>query len=224
MLFRSDRIDGVVAAADWDVLNLSFGEFSGVEPEDFIEATNLAVDVIREADPDIEVPATIHVGNQEDLRVKWKGEEMLYYFLVKYADPSITPWVHSVMYYDLVEPADGAYDHEEFDEHRAFLEEKLAAGEPVGYFPETAYWVAFDDSVPAYLPLYIRSRYQDLAAFPDLQDHVLFSTGWEWGYWQNDVAALRMSWAVPDAWEDTVAWMFAPLDPALGDKIGRAHV
>jgi hypothetical protein len=213
-----ERVGGLVAATDWDVLNLSFGEFSGVEPAEFIAATNLARDVIRTADPTIEVTATIHVGNQEDLRVDWKADEdLLYYFLVKYADPSIVPWVHTVMYYTLTEDAGGAYGHDTFDEHRAFLEEKLAAGEPVGYFPETAYWVAFDNSVPTYLPLYVRSRWADLAAFPTLQDHVLFSSGWEWGYWQNDWAALRMSWRMPDDWRDVYAEMFASLDPTLAD-------
>lgn len=219
------RVAGLVGAAEWDVFNLSFGEFSGVEPAEFIAATDLARDVVRVADPDIEMTATIHVGNQEDLRVTWEGEEMVYYFLVKYADPSIVPWVHTVMYYDLVEDAGGAYGHDTFDEHRAFLEEKLAADEPVGYFPETAYWVAFDNSVPTYLPLYVRSRWEDLAAFPALEDHVLFSSGWEWGYWQNDWAALRMSWDTPGDWRDVYAEMFAPVDPGLaGVAVALAEV
>ncbi|MDP2316581.1 MAG: hypothetical protein Q8P41_27050 [Pseudomonadota bacterium] len=211
------RVDGLVGAAEWDVLNLSFGEFSGVAPAEFIAATNLAREVVRVADPNVEMTATIHVGNQEDLRVTWEGEEMLYYFLVNYADPTIVPWVHTVMYYDLVEDAGGAYGHDTFDEHRAFLQAKLDAGAPVGYFPETAYWVAFDNSVPTYLPLYVRSRWTDLAAFPALDDHVLFSSGWEWGYWQNDWAALRMSWATPSDWRDTYAEMFAPVDSTLAD-------
>ncbi|MDP2304615.1 MAG: hypothetical protein Q8P18_01140 [Pseudomonadota bacterium] len=225
-----ERVAGLVGGAEWDVFNLSFGEFSGVEPVDFIAATNLARDVVRVADPTIEMTATIHVGAQEDLRVSWEGEEMIYYFLVQYADPSIVPWVHSVMYYNLVEDAGGAYGHDTFDEHRAFLEEKLAAEESVGYFPETAYWVAFDISVPTYLPLYVRSRWEDLAAFPTLEDHVLFSSGWEWGYWQNDWAALRMSWDTPADWRDVYAEMFAPVDPSLADvtvalaEVEHAHL
>lgn len=212
-----ERVASVVDAADWDVLNLSFGEFSGVEPAAFVEAVNLARDVVREADPDVEVTATLHVGAQEDLRVEWEGEEMLYYFLVQFADPSIVPWVHTVMYYDLYEDAGGAYGHDSFDEHRAFLEGRLATGEPVGYFPETAYWVAFDNSVPTWLPLYVRSRWTDLSRLPTLEDHVLFSSGWEWGYWQNDYAALRMSWSTPADWTDAYREMFAPVDPALAD-------
>ena len=100
------------------------------------------------------------------------------------------------MYYDLYEDAGGAYLHEDFSEHRAFLEERIAAGQPVGYFPESAYWVAFDNPVPLYNPLYARARLLDLARLPGLSDHVVFSSGWEWGYWQGDLASLRGAWGM----------------------------
>ncbi len=212
------RVAGI-AAVDWDVYNLSFGEFSGVDPAEFIRAANLAWDVVHTRSPDAEMTATIHVGNYEDLRVEWEGVELQYYFLVQFADPRIVPWVHTVMYYNLVEDAGGAYGHDVFDEHRAFLADRLEAGAPVGYFPETAYWVAFDNSVPTYLPLYIRSRWEDLAAFPALEDQILFSSGWEWGYWQNDVVALRMAWATPDTWSDPLAHLLAPVDPDLAETV-----
>ena len=209
------RLGHLTDGLDWDVLSLSFGEFSGEEPEDFIAAVDQAYDAMQAALPGVEVAATIHVGNYEDLRVTYQGEELLYYFLVKYANPEIIPWVHSVMYYNLYEDAGLAYNHDMFDEHHAFLVERLSAGQPAGYHPESAYWVAFDDSVPVYLPLYMRSRVLDLdglaAEVPGgVQDHVLFSTGWEWGYWQNDVATLRRCWSADAGWEDTVAWMYAP--------------
>ncbi len=127
------------------------------------------------------------------------------------------------MYYGLFGDAGGAYNHETFAEHRDYLLERLAQGEPVGYFPETAYWVAFDNSIPQYLPLYMRARYYDVAAIAaaaaqgghaGLQDHVVFSSGWEWGYWQNDWAALRLGWALPASYEALLADMFAPLGEA----------
>jgi hypothetical protein len=43
-----------------------------------------------------------------------------------------------------------------------------------------------------------------------LGEHVVFSTGWEWGYWQNDYAALRNSYAAPDRWQAPIDEMFAP--------------
>jgi len=197
-----------------DLLNLSFGEFSGEEPDTFVEAGTLAVELMHEVDPDIEVTTVIHVGNYEDLRIEYQGEEMLYYFLGTLLGAK--PWIHTTMYYNLFEDAGLAYLHEEFDEHRDYLLDALRDGEPVGYFPESAYWVAFDINVPTYLPLYIRSRFHDMDQVRQqvgpgaLQDHVLFSSGWEWGYWQNDIATLRMNYELPERWEGEVATWFTP--------------
>ena len=66
----------------------------------------------------------IHVG--DDLTVTYNDQEMIYYFLAAYADSNITPWVHTVMFYNLFERAGGAYHHEEFDQHRRFLLNRLA--------------------------------------------------------------------------------------------------
>lgn len=211
-----DRLQMITEDLPWDVLNLSFGEFSGAEPEKFIASTNLAYAEMQAQLPGVDVPATIHVGNFEDLRVTYQGQELLYYFLVQFADPGIRPWIHTVMYYNLFDDAGGAYLHEEFDEHRAFLLDHLQADKPIGYFPESAYWVAFDNPVPLYLPLYLKSRHVDFAeieaAAPGkLQDHVLFSSGWEWGYWQQDVATLRYAWGKDAAWDDSLRFYFSPL-------------
>lgn len=198
-----------------DLLNLSFGEFSGEEPEVFVAAGNTATRLMHEVDPDIEVTTVIHVGNYDDLRIEYQGEEFLYYFLGTKLD-RVTPWIHTTMYYNLFEDAGLAYLHEEFDEHRDYLLDALENEEPVGYFPESAYWVAFDNNVPTYLPLYIRSRFTDMdeiraiAGDGALQDHVLFSSGWEWGYWQNDIATLRMNYETPADYRDEVEAWFTP--------------
>ncbi len=207
-----------------DVISLSFGEFSGEDPQVFVDTGNDVVRRIHEAMPDAEVVTTLHVGNYDDLRIEWEGEEILYYFLGAELD-DVTPWVHSVMYYDLYEDAGGAYLHDEFDEHRAFLEGKLAAGEPVGYHPESAYWVAFDNSVPTFLPIYLRTRFTDLDRLRplSLQDHVTFSSGWEWGYWQTDQQILRWNHTLPDDWESSVRWTWAPWGPA-GEELAEIEI
>jgi len=65
----------------------------------------------------------------------------------------------------------------------------------------------------------MRSRWLDQSSlasaavaggYGGLQQHVLFSSGWEWGYWQNDYATLRMNFTMPSAWTDPVGDMFAP--------------
>lgn len=211
---------GHLGGIPFDAVNLAFGEFSGAEPDAFIDAVELAYDHIAEVLPSAEMTASIHVGNFEDTRVTYMGEEMLYYFLVRFVDRPIIPWIHTVMYFDLFEDAGGAYNHDDYDAHRAYLFDELSAGNAVGYHPETAYWVAFDISIPTYLPIYVRTRHFDLneiraagtamGAGP-LESHVVFSSGWEWGYWQNDVAVLRMSYELPETDDVLFEEMFAPL-------------
>ena len=234
---------GLVTGAGFDIYDLSFGEFFGEEPETFLAAVNGAYAALQEAEEGAQMSAVVHVGDSEDQHVTYKGEDLIYYMLVKYADPGIIPHVHSVMFYNLYADAGGAYHHEDFSEHRQMILDELQAGQRVAYFPETAYWVAFDDSVPQYLPLYVRSRHRDLAGLraeadtlgiDRLQEHVLFSTGWEWGYWQNDVMSLRMSYALPEDWGDLYRdWWAVEGDDgrdlaesivALAEAQQRAHI
>jgi len=225
------RLSVLLSPLPWDLVNLSFGEFSGQDPQTFVDGCDLAYDAMQEALPGVEVSTIVHVGNSPDLRVDYQGDtDLLYYFLVKYANPAMVPYVHTVMYYDLYEDAGLAYEHEDFSEHRAFLMDYLSRGEPVAYFPESAYWVAFDDSVPTWLPLYWRSRWTDLHeiaaeaaqdGYSPLDQHVLFSSGWEWGYWQTDVLTLRQGYAGFDDWREGNAWLWAPFGDA-GEQMAEA--
>jgi hypothetical protein len=166
--------------------------------------------------PNAEMHAVVHVGAKQI--VSYMGEDLLYYFLVKYADPSIVHDVHTTMFYTLFDQTSGAYHHQDFGTHRDFLFADQCAGRRPAYFPETAYWVAFDNSIPQYLPLYVTNRWRDLdqlraqSPCPDipLDNHLLFSSGWEWGYWLHDVTALRASYELPAAPEQLVADAFGP--------------
>ena len=219
--------------AGFDRFNLSFGEFFGEDPDTFVEMVNLVGDVLGELDPDAMLTTLIHVGDSEDQKVVYADQEMIYYFLAQFADPEIVPWVHTVMFYNLYEDAGGAYHHEEFDEHRDFLQERIRDGLPTAYFPESSYWIAFDNSVPVYLPSYMRSRWLDMeqtkAQVGPIPDHILFSSGWEWGYWQTDVATLRLNHSleggvgVEGGWTGLVRWMYAPLGED-GDRTAEAII
>jgi pimeloyl-ACP methyl ester carboxylesterase len=62
------------------------------------------------------------------------------------------------------------------------------------------------------MPVYMRSRHLDLerlAQVGQLEDHVLFSSGWEWGYWLTDATTLRMNYTRPAKWDDPVKELFA---------------
>ena len=223
----------IILGVDWENINLSFGEFFGEAPEAFIDAVNLAFQIQNELAPGVEMATTIHVGDSEDQRVDFMGENFIYYFLVKFADPGIIPWIHTVMFYNLFEDGGGAYHHDDFSEHRDYMFERLETSERVGYFPETAYWIAFDVSMPLYLPLYIHSRWLDLSNIraaaiernmDDLEEQVLFSSGWEWGYWQHDYAAMRSMWKLPDTWQELVTDMLdAELAPIVIDLVELQH-
>lgn len=229
----TNRIDNLLDGLPYDAVNISFGEFSQMPPEAFLENLDTFAEVIHARDPDTEIGAVIHVGDTPDTRVTYAGEDQIYYFLVRYADPAIVPYIHTTMYYNLFDDAGGAYHHEDFAEHRQYLYDELAAGEPVAYFPESAYWCAFDNTVPTYLPVYTLSRWMDMARIraegpAPLDHHVLFSSGWEWGYWQADVATLRMGWRLPDDPRDLFRQMYAPwgepdLAEALADLAEAQH-
>ena len=223
----------ILTEAGFDRFNLSFGEFFGEDPETFVAMVNQVWTVLQELDSDAELTTLIHVGDSEEQRVVYGEEEMIYYFLAQFADPDIVPWVHTVMLYNLFEDAGGAYHHERFDAHRELLLQRIESGQPTAYFPESSYWVAFDNSVPVYLPAYMRSRWLDMdrirAEAGPLPGHVLFSTGWEWGYWQTDVATLRMNYSldggagVGPGWSGLVTWMYEPWGDA-GAKVADAVI
>lgn len=220
------RLHVLLDDVPYDDVTLTFGEFFKADPERLVRSIDDTTDALLRVKPGLELSASIHVGNYPDLRVDFRGERQLYYFLVRYAKAPIVPWVHTVFYYTLYGDAGGAYLHDDFSEHRAYLEARLKQGQRASYFPESAYWVAFDNSVPTYLPVYVKSRWLDLSklAPQGLEEHMLFSSGWEWGSWQTDAATLRMGFSVPQTWSEPLTEQFAPFGPrgrAAADLIRR---
>lgn len=206
------RLPLVTDELAFDGYVLSFGEFFGEDPERFIASVDATAAAIHARKPGADIHASIHVG--ADQRVIYEGEELPYYFLVKHADESIVSNVHTVMFYNLFEDAGGAYEHDDFFEHREYLFEQMRAGRRACYYPESAYWIAFDNSVPLFLPVYVRSRWLDLDGIarqaraenlPGLDGHLIFSSGWEWGYWLNDYASLRASYQLPASQGELIA-------------------
>jgi hypothetical protein len=210
----AQRLPLVTQDLAFDAYVLAFGEFFGEDADRFIAAVNATTAAIHAARPLAAVHASIHVG--ADQRVQYRGEDLPYYFLVKHADPTIVSNVHTVMFYNLFEDAGGAYGHSDFAEHRAYLLEQQQAGRKPTYYPESAYWIAFDNSVPLFLPVYVRSRWLDLDGLPALDGHLIFSSGWEWGYWLTDYVSLRASYALPPSYKAAIAHAYGnDLAPAV---------
>jgi hypothetical protein len=218
------RVNLLVDLLPFDVYDISFGEFAGQDPQTFITTLDAAATAFQTAAPAAEVHAVIHVGG--NLLVQYMGQTMIYYFLVQFATAPIIADVHTVMYFDLFEPADGAYQMTDFSPHRQYLLDHMCANERASYFPEDAYWITFDDSVPLFLPLYVRSRWYDLqqlaAAAPPpcspLDEHLVFSSGWEWSYWLHDTTSLRASYELPAS---PLAMIGDELAPDLGSDAAQ---
>lgn len=102
--------------------------------------------------------------------------------------------MHTVMFYNTTEKAP-VYRNENF---RHILEQLLVEKEKreTWFYPESAYWITFDNSVPMLLLPYLQARLDDILLMDSLQvlGHLTFSSGWEWGYWINDWSIARWSW------------------------------
>ncbi len=136
------------------------------------------------------------------------GEDINFNFLVHYADPRMGALPHTVQHYTMDDPAP-TYGNTDFTYIRDFLYYETGRRSVVWY-PETSYWVSFDVDVPLFLPVYALNRYRDLWTIamaeeagqvgyhePTRMDgQFFFSSGWDWGYWLNDVVAARASWNV----------------------------
>jgi hypothetical protein len=214
----------------WDVYHLSFGEFFSIDPDKFVAAVNEVHDQLKVSNPDAELHGYVHVGAKQ--RVDYMGQNIIFYFLVKFVNADVIPDIHSVMFFNMFENAGGAYQSEYFNEHLDYLRDRMCASQPVSYVPEDAYWIAFDDSLPQFYPLYVRSRLYDLEKIREEQGpcgtlpaHILFSSGWEWGYWLNDVTALRASYKLPSSPREAIAEQFAPdMGPDVTDLIDKLQI
>jgi hypothetical protein len=173
------------------------------------------------------------------------GKKMNINFVPHYADPRLGVEVHTVQHYGLDDPAP-TYGREDFADLRRFLQME-AGRRVVNWYPETAYWVSFDVDVPLFLPVYAERRLHDLRliaadeaagrlgrgahAGATMDGQSIFSSGWEWGYWLNDVVAARAAWdprveAADDgaALRDLLGEVFGcfgAAGPAMADLVAR---
>ena len=206
-----ERVDYLMQLP-WDGLLFWSGEFLSSDAEAQLKWINTLTEYVSDQYPGVEVGAEIHVGNYEDTLIWYEGEEMLYYYLPKYADPRLAVYVHTVMLYNLYDPAFGTYGHEDFSSHHEFLISQLGQRR-VYYYPESAYWCSFDIDVPLFLPVYAESRVRELETLLDdvedagggLEGLQLFSSGHEWGYWLTDYIFARALYEGRVGLEDHVA-------------------
>ena len=102
---------------------------------------------------------------------------------------------HTVMFYDMTEPDAPVYENKNQRHMFEFLLKQMSQRE-TWYYPESAYWVTFDISVPMMLLPYLSARFSDIDTCVKYKvpGHITFSSGWEWGYWLFDWSIARWSW------------------------------
>ncbi len=103
--------------------------------------------------------------------------------------------IHTVMFYTISEEKAPVYRNENL-RHMLELLLKEKQQRETWYYPESAYWITFDNSIPMTLLPYLKARLDDILLMDSLQipGHITFSSGWEWGYWLTDWSIARWSW------------------------------
>lgn len=111
------------------------------------------------------------------------------------SDPERGNLVHTVMCYSLTDSSAPVYELDNFSHLRELLQEENKVRE-TWYYPESAYWITFDNSIPLFLLPYLSARFEDINTVREMGilGHITFSSGWEWGYWLVDWNIARWSW------------------------------
>ncbi|CAA6799230.1 MAG: FIG00680829: hypothetical protein [uncultured Aureispira sp.] len=110
-------------------------------------------------------------------------------------DANRATFIHTVMFYGLVDQKAPVYGNENLLHLLDVLKKEQKTRE-TWYYPESAYWITFDNSVPMLLTPYLETRLDDILLMDslDVEGHLTFSSGWEWGYWLIDWSIARWSW------------------------------
>ena len=143
----------------------------------------------------------------------------LFFHLPERADSRVGAWAHTTMFYDLTHPAP-VYGCDDFSQQLDFIERNNGEREQV-YFPETAWWLGFDNNAPFALPLTGWTRAHDInVALTDqeVSGHITFTSGREWTYWQYDHYLTLATWDRTLTWDEYLTW----LGPVFGESSDAA--
>jgi hypothetical protein len=179
----------------WDVWNVEFAttEFTHKDQDKLHEQQKFLFDNL--AKYNVKLTSRKHVVKDENLisntkSMKTKRTDM---------DSAYALFVHTVMFYGLQDSSTPVYRNKDFSHLRNLLIESKAYRN-TWYFPESAYWITFDNSVPMFLTPYLDTRLKDILYCDSLgiDGHLTFSSGWEWNYWLIDWSIARWCWNEKD--------------------------
>ena len=214
-----------LAAIGFDLLGFQFGttEMTAISDAETLGWFEAAAAWQREHAPTLEVYAWVHTPKH----LMAEDGETPFFHLPLQAPPEIGLYIHTTMFYDLEHPAP-VYGNEDFRHHHVAFTEGVGQ-RAVVYFPETAWWLGFDNSLPLFLPVTLSTRAWDmqevippLIGDTPLDGHVTFTTGIEWGYWLFDLYVARLAWDASLDWRAFVpdaARVFGGAGPELATAI-----
>ena len=180
--------------ANWDYLSM---EFSTAE---FIAGNTGKKEELRQyiiawllKNSQTKLTGRVHVVKHVEVRDKHKNE--VADSPAAALDKQRGVLVHTVMFYDMTEPNAPVYENKNQRHQFEFLLTQIKERE-TWYYPESAYWITFDNSVPMFLLPYLSARLSDIDTCVKygVPGHLTFSSGWEWGYWLIDWSIARWSW------------------------------
>ncbi len=178
----------------WDVWNVEFSatEFTAGNTGKKIELLSILHQKLIENH--CKLVSRKHVVRKEEM-VSDNSNKKLYESDTIFADKQRGIFIHTVMFYTLQDSFAPVYQNQNLLHMQTALIEEQQKRE-TWYFPESAYWVNFDNSVPIFLPTYLSARLSDILFCDslDIDGHVTFSSGWEWGYWLIDWSIANWSW------------------------------
>jgi len=203
-------------SAGFDSLGFQIGSSEFTKPADseMLEWMEIARQHLEDNYPGVTPYAWVHTTC--DL----ESDDGGYYFhLPLKADESFGAYVHTTMFYDLEHSAP-VYSCENFHQQMDFV--KAADGKrPLVYFPESAWWLGFDNNCPVVLPVTGYTRAYDIdTLLTDYQidGHVTFTSGREWTYWMYDHFLTQKTWNGELSWNDYLIWI-SPLYGENGEAV-----
>jgi hypothetical protein len=210
--------------AGWDFMTVEMGSSEFTSPTDnkMLFWMNVVTDEVERVF-DRYAAVKIHVtqGQNADHFTDPDTHELLNFnFLPMYADKNLTVLPHTVELYSLDDPAP-TYGNSDWKEIHRFMSSQAGARRVIWY-PEASYWVSYDIDTPLFLPAYAERRLHDLRLIgreedagllgrgpkkgSHIQGQLLFVSGFEWGYWFNQLVAMHAAWNPRLSENDKVAF------------------
>ena len=181
----------------WDFVNVEMGaaEYIPVGDTEQVEWLSFMARYLRQTYPGTHTATKVH--STVDQHAESYGD-MNFNYIAQYADSDMGVLPHTVQFYDLYGPAP-TYGRENFHDMREFMLSQVGR-RPVYYYPETSYWVTFDNDIPIFLPVYMYGRWHDLHQLygSGITGQINFWSGYEWGSWMGDLASSWAAYAPQD--------------------------